>query len=516
MSVGTPPQTFQAIVVTDSNQTLFSTFDSFKSSTAANISLGSTTLTSSFGSVTGYLFDDTISLGSYSVPQAPFRVELERETVRHPLWHHRSPGIGTHRFLGVKLASGQVAAPEIGLWLSSSGSENPGSGGSLTFGGVNPSLYSGDIDFLPLTGAQGTDAWTLKVSAFSVGGKSISVPVSSSLAGISTGLVPIAGPAAVVQTIWAAVPGSTFNATSGVYHFPCSPPVNITVSFGGKAWALSAAEITGPITSGSGECQGAIAASESDSWNFGHGFLVRKYVYTVFRAEPPAVGFAELSTLAGGTGIPNSTASPDTSIPGSPTPTGSSTIPSGGPTQSSAVPPHPEPKPATGAIVGGVIGGFVVFMLIVAFLFYRSCRRSQQRTAISPYAPSKNPQPPLSSAIDEQDKVIQTNMIPDPSLPSTTPVVRSLSTMRREQSAALSRYGDIHTAPNGMGKTSQGLQGAHPMSSELLPTDRGSEISPEAPVAGIGNPAVLEEMNNLLAEMRRLAIEEGRAPPSYS
>lgn len=158
----------------------------------------------------------------------------------------------------------------------------------------------------------------------------------------------------------------------------------------------------------------------------------------------------------------------------------------------------------------------MVFMLIVAFLFYRSRRRSQQRTAISPYAPSKTPQPPLSSAIDEQDKVIQTNMIPDPSLPSTTPVVRSLSTMRREQSAALSRYGDIHTAPNGMGKTSQGLQGAHPMSSELLPTDRGSEISPEAPVAGIGNPAVLEEMHNLLAEMRRLAIEEGRAPPSYS
>ncbi|KAJ7823470.1 hypothetical protein B0H14DRAFT_2597834 [Mycena olivaceomarginata] len=284
---------------------------------------------------------------------------------------------------GVKLASGQVAAPEIGLWLSSSGSENPGSGGSLTFGGVNPSLYSGDIDFLPLTGAEGTDAWTLKVSG--------------------------------VQ-------------------------------------------------------------------------LLHMY----------------------------STASPDTSIPGSPNPTGSSTIPSGGPTQSSAVPPHPEPKPATGAIVGGVIGGFVVFMLIVAFLFYRSRRRSQQRTAISPYAPSKTSQPPLSFAIDEQDKVIQTNMIPDPSLPSTTPVVRSLFTMRREQSAALSRYGDIHTAPSGMGKTSQGLQGAHPTSSELLPTDRGSEISPEAPVAGIGNPAVLEEMQNLLAKMRRLAIEEGRAPPSYS
>jgi hypothetical protein len=77
--------------------------------------------------------------------------------------------------------------------------------------------------------------------------------------------------------------------------------------------------------------------------------------------------------------------------------------------------------------------------------------------------------------------------------------------------AALSRYGDIHTAPYGISQTSQ-------TSSELLHTDRGSEITPGAPVAGIGAPTVLEEMHNLLTEMRRLATEQERpyAPPSYS
>ncbi|KAJ7235669.1 aspartic peptidase domain-containing protein [Mycena rebaudengoi] len=503
MSIGTPRQKFQAIVVTDSNQAWVNTFDSSRSSTAANISLGSTTLLSGFGSVTGYLFDDTISLGSYSVPQGQF-LNANGGPSGLPFDITGFLGLAPTGFWGVNLASGQVAAPEMGLWLSSS--QDPDSGGSLTFGGVNPSLYSGDIEFLPLTGAQGTSAWMLNVSAVSVGGKSIPVPVGSSLAAFSTGLYHIAGPSAVLKTIWAAVPGSILNTSSGVYHFPCSPPVEITVSFGGKAWPLDAAEIIMPVASGSVECQGAIGASGSDDWTFGHGFL--KYVYTVFRAVPPSVGFAELSTLAGGTGMPNSTGGSNT---GSPTPTGSSTTSSGGPTQSSAVPPHPKPKTHTGAIVSGVIGGLAMFMLVAVFVFYRSRRRSKQRTASSPDAPITTPHPLLSFVIDEQDQVTQTNTIPGPSLPPTTPVVRSPFITKREQIAAPSRYGDIHTAPHGISQTSQ-------TSSESLPTDRGSEITPSVPVAGIGAPAVLEEMHSLLTEMRRLATEQERpyAPPSYS
>ncbi|KAJ7288714.1 aspartic peptidase domain-containing protein, partial [Mycena rebaudengoi] len=280
-------------------------FDSSRSSTAVNISLGSTTLSSGFGSVTGYLFDDTISLGSYSVPQSQFPAD----PFLFPVNANGGPvgllpdvtgflGLAPTGFWGVNLASGQVAAPEMGLWLSSS--QDADSGGLLTFGGVSPSLYSGDIEFLPLTGAQGTEAWTLNVSAFSVGGKSIPVPVGSSLVDFSTGFAHIAGPSAVLKTIWAAVPGSILNTSSGIYHFPCSPPVKITVSFGGKAWPIGAAEIIVPVASGSVECQGAIGESGSDDWTFGHGFL--KNVYTVFRAVPPSVGFAELSTLAGGTG----------------------------------------------------------------------------------------------------------------------------------------------------------------------------------------------------------------------
>ncbi|KAF8182377.1 hypothetical protein K438DRAFT_1767301 [Mycena galopus ATCC 62051] len=204
------------------------------------------------------------------------------------------------------------------------------------------------------------------------------------------------------------------------------------------------------------------------------------------------------------TGTPNPSGT--SGIPGSPTPTGGPTTISGGPTQSGAVSAQPEPKPHTGAIVGAVIGGLAVLILVAAFVFYRARRRSEQRTAITPFV------------VDEQDNGTQTNEILGLSLPSSTSVVRSLSTMKRERSAARSRYRGIHTAPDGTGQPSQGLQGAHPMSSELPSTDRGSGITTRDPVAGIGNPAVLEEMHNLLAEMRRVATEHGRpyAPPSYS
>lgn len=149
-----------------------------------------------------------------------------------------------------------------------------------------------------------------------------------------------------------------------------------------------------------------------------------------------------------------------------------------------------------------------MLILVAVFVFYRSRRRREQWTASSPDAPKNTPHAPLSESfvINNKDEVIQTNTTPGPSLPSrsTTPMVRSLSTMKREQTNALSRYGDIHTVPNGIGQPSQGLQG---------PTGPGSEITPGA---GIGNPAVLEEMHSLLVEMRRLATEQGHAPPSYS
>ncbi|KAJ3490948.1 hypothetical protein NLJ89_g11387 [Agrocybe chaxingu] len=73
----------------------------------------------------------------------------------------------------------------------------------------------------------------------------------------------------------------------------------------------------GPESRGSSQCVGAIfdltlgsnivSGSGNPSWVVGDTFL--KNVYSVFRATPPSVGFAELSSVAGGTAASSTSAS---------------------------------------------------------------------------------------------------------------------------------------------------------------------------------------------------------------
>ena len=111
----------------------------------------------------------------------------------------------------------------------------------------------------------------------------------------------------------------------------CNTQLTIAISFGGPAWPISLADLNlGTVSSG--RCLGAIFDITAGSnvkpspgtpqWIVGDTFLVRifcysdlsgiltglffffnliqKNVYTVFRSNPPAVGFAQLSNAAGG------------------------------------------------------------------------------------------------------------------------------------------------------------------------------------------------------------------------
>lgn len=81
------------------------------------------------------------------------------------------------------------------------------------------------------------------------------------------------------------------------------------MSFGGKTWPINAQDMNlGRVSTGSDICAGGIfdlnAGSSIDegggnpSWVVGATFL--KNVYSVFRSKPAAIGFAELSSAAGG------------------------------------------------------------------------------------------------------------------------------------------------------------------------------------------------------------------------
>lgn len=111
------------------------------------------------------------------------------------------------------VSANQWSSPEMSFWLTrfindnNAASEEPG--GTLTLGGTNSSLYTGDIEFLDFPTGVTPSFWLLELSSVNVQGKSVQVATgSSALSAIDTGTTLIGGPYTDVAAIWAAVPGS--------------------------------------------------------------------------------------------------------------------------------------------------------------------------------------------------------------------------------------------------------------------------------------------------------------------
>lgn len=169
-------------------------------------------------------------------------------------------------------------------------------------GFVNQSLYTGNIDYQNIPGGQGS-YWIQQLTALTVQGNSVTLPSgSSSYAAIDTGTTLVGGPSNVITAMYAQIPGAQAGTGDyeGYFIYPCSTTVTVTMSFGGQAWSISPADFQLTELSSS-QCLGAffeldISGSGTPSWIVGDTFL--KNVYSVFRYNPPSVGFANLSEVA--------------------------------------------------------------------------------------------------------------------------------------------------------------------------------------------------------------------------
>ncbi|KAJ7847653.1 aspartic peptidase domain-containing protein [Mycena leptocephala] len=320
IGIGTPPQQFNMYLDTSAADlfvagtpctsaagcpTDIALYDNTKSSTAVN---KSTTTTSSIafqvGSVTGFIFEDTITMGSFVVLHANFLDATQSNILSSPI--SGLLGLGLTPPVATTTAIWQSAiangAPEFSFWLARS-NQSGVHGGAFTFGGTNTSLYTGDIEYLDVRLTSFT-YWALNISEITVQGSPIIITGNSRLAAFEIGSTYIAGPSADVAAIWSQVPGSSvINDSSGFYQYPCTTSLNITVSFGGRTWPILPEDMNiGPISSGSALCRGAIYALSINgpAWLFGDTWM--RNVYSVFRQTPPAMGFAQLSAAAGGPG----------------------------------------------------------------------------------------------------------------------------------------------------------------------------------------------------------------------
>jgi len=336
VSVGTPSQTFDVVLDTGSSDLWFASTNcigcvqagaEFNPQKSSTIQVGNERVTMNYGSGTavGTIARDTVTMGPFTVnPQVLVTVDQASQGLIDGalvgIMGLAFPGIAntqsTPFWQGV-LNQNALTNPEFSFFITrfinDQNAQTEEFGGVLTLGGTNSTLFQGNIDFQSFSlGDNGGGFWLQTVSGVSVGGNNVNIgPLNT--AAIDTGTTLIGAPTAAVNAIWRAVPNSaalTGNMT-GFFSFPCNTQLTIALSFGGPSWPISMADLNlGTVSAG--QCLGGIfdlgagtnvkPQPGEPSWIVGDTFL--KNVYSVFRANPPAVGFAQLSDAAGGSGKP--------------------------------------------------------------------------------------------------------------------------------------------------------------------------------------------------------------------
>lgn len=153
---------------------------------------------------------------------------------------------------------------------------------------------------------------------------------------VDTGTTLIGGPESIIESIYAAIDGAErmTGAYQNYYQYPCSTTIDFRITFGGYTIRIGDADFNlGRYSSDQTMCTGAVyvqslSAGSPVQWIVGDTAL--KNVYSVYRFDPPAVGFAALAGSAtastGSTTIPNVSTLPAgyTSEGTTPSPTSSS------------------------------------------------------------------------------------------------------------------------------------------------------------------------------------------------
>ncbi|WWD06960.1 hypothetical protein V865_005057 [Kwoniella europaea PYCC6329] len=326
VTIGTPAQDFLLIMDTGSSDlwvagstcesssctgvSSFNAEDSTSYNTdnsAFNISYGS-------GDADGYLATDTVSLAGFTVTGQTFAVvtSTTARLISAPLsglmglaWKSIASS-GATPFWQALAASGSWSDPEMGFYLARYRGDNSASsvesqGGELILGGTNSSKYTGSINYISID-EDDLDYWRIPAQAATVQGSQVSIG-SSPQAAIDTGTTLIGVPSQVAQAIYEQIPNSeALSASSGYdgyYQYPCDTTVNVTIQFGGLSYAISNADMNlGSFTRDSSMCTGAFFEMDLSSqspiqWIVGASFL--KNVYSTFRYNPAAIGFAQLA-----------------------------------------------------------------------------------------------------------------------------------------------------------------------------------------------------------------------------
>ncbi|KAF8129279.1 aspartic peptidase domain-containing protein [Boletus edulis] len=178
------------------------------------------------------------------------------------------------------IAEGQLSDLVFAFKLASSGSE-------LYIGGVNQSLYKGNVTYAPVTVQA---FWRINVDSLNANGQAISKNIPAI---VDTGTTLILGSTDAVRQFYSGL--SATARDGGLYTMPCNAMPNVSVTIQGKLFAISAEAFNlGFYDTARTQCVGGIASTDiDDMWILGDIFL--QNVYSIFDFGKASVGFADLA-----------------------------------------------------------------------------------------------------------------------------------------------------------------------------------------------------------------------------
>ena len=273
------------------------TSDTFKSlSTPFSIQYGT-------GDVSGNLATDNLDIASLALTNYTFAVTTQEsddfaaDTVPFDglmgLARSELSNAGQPTPIDALYKEGKVQAPVMGYHL---GRVADGyNDGEVTFGGVDPAKYTGNITEIDNVSTKGF--WEAAIDAVSVSGTSLGLKGRTAI--LDTGTTLIVAPQSDADAVHAQIKGSKSDGQGG-YTIPCTTTAQVAFTFGGVEFPIDTRDMLfHPVDSDNldGDCASAISAGnvgQKNEWLVGATFLKNAYFATNTKANK--IGLAKLNT----------------------------------------------------------------------------------------------------------------------------------------------------------------------------------------------------------------------------
>ncbi|KAF8981897.1 hypothetical protein BGZ46_002138 [Entomortierella lignicola] len=328
LGIGTPPQIFNLAIDTGSPvtwvlnktcagagcDTIFNKFNCASSPTC-QMSPSSGKLNVSYvsgDSVVGNYVHDIFNLGGLSFQSLAGVVDYYSANLP-PTVDDRNVPLDAP-FLNTLKDTNALTEPVIGIWLATTNTDVNNTapsvpGGELTFGGIDPSRFVGNITYI---NCDPISPWTIPLDSVSVSGKTYLT--TSALVTIDTGTSAMLVPEAISDAINSGIPGSIKMAAEqdgASWIIPCTGTTTVSFTFGTFTVNIPYSSLTlrnvkfQSQNTGKIYCASAVmfptGRAPMKEWLLGDSLL--KNVYSVYdfgtnAATGGRIGFAQLSGAA--------------------------------------------------------------------------------------------------------------------------------------------------------------------------------------------------------------------------